>query len=695
MRTKRSSWSSFAALLFVAAGCTGKLDEDQQRSNLGGVTYGGVTYGGDGDGGGSGSDGGSGPDGSTVDAADADVDAPDADVDACDADVDAPDDADVDAPDDADVDADVDAPDRDAGIDASIDAPVDAPPDGPCVPQYDPEPTRPPEPPSLKPGPEPSGCYNICDLIDSGWISSSEVSQPTLDECNGVPPSPTMCFFSPYPDFFVGTNGCSVSHMMYGYLGDFRYDCPSDPYQQQILCDYAVSTLFPLPPLLDPVAWWPGEGSSPPPSNTSDEYTNPNPGGANRNLVVIGSSMLSTHNQVNNGPQCTPFDINGRVLTAMDDRRLKGSDFTASPAWLTRVPWLRVFRGARTGHTSGQVRNGTNNPATNDGCGQNWNQAVSPMQAGVDWLANKDNRLMITDGGLINDEKNVDGDNWPATLSGVVVCQALDEITPAINTLLDWDHWVMNWARAGWFEGRPPRWVRRQAPTVRLQRSTPGGKWKDALDEPANAVRPRCQYVVQVAGNGRMPASLAAVLRIGYNVSPLVRLWKNGPAGSPVPGNLTAIKDKYLGPPFVSKQIWLQYPYMDQAQVQIRGSDVGLFWPGGGANVIVQALGRQLTYTINAIDPGLRPRIKQVTDDLNELMFLRIGCPAANWAANHGPLVCARDAAMKPTVVVTRADYPGWGAADHQNTIKGGMPHESAAGANKLGAALVVADGLQ
>jgi hypothetical protein len=61
----------------------------------------------------------------------------------------------------------------------------------------------------------------------------------------------------------------------------------------------------------------------------------------------------------------------------------------------------------------------------------------------------------------------------------------------------------------------------------------------------------------------------------------------------------------------VSKQAWLQYPYMDSAQVAIRGSDVGLLWNGGAAGALVRAWGRNIALTINAIDPGLVPRIRQ------------------------------------------------------------------------------------
>ncbi|HEX8114903.1 MAG TPA: hypothetical protein VF516_44540 [Kofleriaceae bacterium] len=565
---------------------------------------------------------------------------------------------------------------------------------GSCTTSLAPEPPRPPDPdPQPDPGPAPDQCtYDTCQALASGQLGTSGVSQQTLDQCNGVSPAPSSCVFTPYPSFYLGENGCSVSEPSAGDLGNFRFDCPTDPYEQQALCEFALATLQPVPPQIDPTPWEPGvgSGSGSGSGSVSDDFQNPNPGNANRNVVVIGSSMLATHNQVNNGPQCARFDINGRVLTAADDRNLVGNDFTASPAWSTRVPWLRVFRGARTGHKSGDVRSGTMNTPTPDTCGQNWNQNVSPMTAGVNWFAGKSNRLMITDGGLINDQKNVAGQSWTDTLASIVTCQALDRATGLINTLLDWDHWVQNWGWAGWLENR--RWVWRQAPTVRLQRTSPVGGWAQALDAPANMRRPRCQFVVQIRGNGRMPAALPAVLAIGKDVTPLERLWRNGPAGSPVPGNLTAIKQAYVG---VSKQAWLQYPYMDSAQVAIRGSDLGLLWNGGAAGALVRAWGRNIALRINAIDPGIAPRIRQVTDDLNELMYISIGCNgAAAFAANHPARVCQRDAAMNPIVVITQSNFAGWGAGDHQDTIIGGMPHESAAGANKLGAALVAADAL-
>jgi hypothetical protein len=49
---------------------------------------------------------------------------------------------------------------------------------------------------------------------------------------------------------------------------------------------------------------------------------------------------------------------------------------------------------------------------------------------------------------------------------------------------------------------------------------------------------------------------------------------------------------------------------------------------------------------------------------------------------------------MAPRVVITQDNFAPWGPADHQTTVAGGMPHESAAGANKLGAAIVAADAL-
>lgn len=634
MWRKRLGYRPFAAALVVAAGCSGHFSDDGKSANVVVVGSGEV------DAGTIGSDGGPGSDGGIV------------------------------MP-----------PDAGSGS-------------GSCMATYEPPPPAPPDPPNppVDPGPEPDQCtYDICEALASGQLSPSQVSQPTLDECNGVSPAPSTCTFTPVSNFFDGAGGCNVVEQTYGDLGDYRYDCPTDPYEQQALCAYAVSTLSPIPAQIDPELWGGGAGSgSGSGSQTSpNEYTNPMPNGANRNVVVIGSSMLATHNQVNNGPKCWGMHpTNGTVLTSADDRGLVGSDFRASPAWHTRVPWLKVFRGARTGHTSDNVVNATSNPRTNDGCGYNWNENASPMNAGIAWFAGKNNRLMITDGGLINDQENVDGHSWPETLSGIVVCQALDNATGAVNTLLDWDHWAMNWF---WNTCRQNgRVVARQAPQVVLQRSVPGaGKtWADALDI-NNVVRPRCQYVIKVRGNCRMPLTLNAVLAVAKDVSPLKRLWPGVPANNPVKLNLAAIKAAYVG---VSKQIWVQYPYMEKAQVAIRGSDAALFWPGGAGAALIRAIGRNTMLTMDAIDNTLKPRMKQVTDDLNELMYDQAGCPAAQWAKSHGAIVCQRDNAMNPIVVITESDFAMWGAADHQNTIIGGMPHESPAGANKIGAAIVTAD---
>jgi hypothetical protein len=262
----------------------------------------------------------------------------------------------------------------------------------------------------------------------------------------------------------------------------------------------------------------------------------------------------------------------------------------------------------------------------------------------------------------------------------------MQQLTPALNAVLNTEHAALN-----------PRGVRvngvrmaRQAPTVRFVRQVPVGVWGGALDLAANQRAGRCWYAT-TRGNGRNPVVTLGLLgKVEKEVPPLVRLWTGGPPGSPVPGNLTAIKNAYTA--INVKQVWLQYPYMDTANVVLRGSDLALLWPGV-ARKLIDRWG-PAPITIPAIDAGLRPRIRQVSDDLNKLMYDTIGCNAvAAYAAGHAPLVCAR-AGRAPLVVITRDAFPGWGPGDHQTTIIGGMPHENAAGANKLGAAIVAADAL-
>lgn len=397
--------------------------------------------------------------------------------------------------------------------------------------------------------------------------------------------------------------------------------------------------------------------------------------------------MMSTHNQANNGAMCNPGNAQ-RPETTSDQRGLRGNDFRASPAWNTRVPWRLAFAGGRTGFTSDDVRGAAANKA--DACGNPWGMAQPPMTAGVNWFAGKTNKLMITDGGLINNQESTTG-GWSNTLEGLVTCQAIERAVPLVNGLLDAEHRVLNPNPLGLRVNG--RWRARNPPRMRLARTVPQGGWAGALDLPANVRQPRCRLSVMVQGNGRIPRrTMNALARVGKDVPPLIRLWTGGPPMSPVPGNLTAIKNAYTP---VSKQVWLQYPYMDQARVTVRGSDLGLLFNGRVAQKLLDAWGRNAALGINAIDPGSVPRIRQVTDDLNKLMYDSIGCNAvAAFAAGHVARVCARDAARNPLVVITQDNFAGWGPGDHQDTIVGGMPHESAAGANKLGAAIVAADRL-
>lgn len=86
-----------------------------------------------------------------------------------------------------------------------------------------------------------------------------------------------------------GITAPSVSEPSAGNLGNFRFDCPTDPYEQQALCAFALATLQPLPPQIDPTPWQPGvgSGSGSGSGSPSDDFQNPNPGSANRNVVVI------------------------------------------------------------------------------------------------------------------------------------------------------------------------------------------------------------------------------------------------------------------------------------------------------------------------------------------------------------------------------------------------------------------------
>jgi hypothetical protein len=290
-------------------------------------------------------------------------------------------------------------------------------------------------------------------------------------------------------------------------------------------------------------------------------------------------------------------------------------------------------------------------------------------------------KFMITDGGLINDQKSVGGGSWSTTLSAIVACNAMEALEGPINDFLDFEHRQLNPAT---FKENG-KTVNRKPPRAKFVRQMAVGEWADALDIPEGMRAARCWYET-FQGNGINPVQTINVLdHVEKEIPPLIRLWVGAAAG--VADDLAAIKTMYKDA--AVKQIWLQYPYMDQAQVVLRGTDLKLLW-----NVVSPILHQRwnAAVTISAIDPGLQPRIRQVSDDLNQLMFTQIGC--VGFAAAHGPMVCARDAAGKPVVVVTRSAYPGWAAADHQTTVIGGMPHESPSGADKLGAGINAADAL-
>jgi len=349
---------------------------------------------------------------------------------------------------------------------------------------------------------------------------------------------------------------------------------------------------------------------------------------------------------------------------------------SADDGW--RAQWTRGLALGRTGYASGNIIA----TAGNDSCGNAWNEQFPPARAGITWLATLGDidKLMITDGGLINDQQSVGGGSWSDTLSAMVACNAMEALEGPINQFLDFEHRQLNPATFK-EKGKP---VNRKSPRVKFVRQMPAGVWADALDVPAGMRAARCWYET-FQGNGINPEQTINVLdHVEKRVPALIRLWVGAAPG--VADNLTAIKDLYKDAGV--KQFWVQYPYMDQAQVVLRGTDLKLLW-----NVVSPILHQRWNaqVTIPAVDPGLAPRIRQVSDDLNQLMFTQAGC--AGFAAAHGPVVCSRNAG-KPSVVVTRSAYPGWGPADHQTTVIGGMPHESPAGADKLGAGINAADAL-
>src|SRR6185312_4880416 len=102
--------------------------------------------------------------------------------------------------------------------------------------------------------------------------------------------------------------------------------------------------------------------------------------------------------------------------------------------------------------------------------------------------------------------------------------------------------------------------------------------------------------------------------------------------------NLRAIKAKFRN---TSKQIWLQYPYMDQATVTVNIDDIAIYWGGEIAKELIDVFGANKTIMIGAIDPLLQKRVARVSDDLNAFMYSTIGCGA--YAQGHGPVVCESD----------------------------------------------------
>jgi hypothetical protein len=408
----------------------------------------------------------------------------------------------------------------------------------------------------------------------------------------------------------------------------------------------------------------------------ANEFQNRRPGPyGDRDVLVLGSSMMSTHNQTKNGAECS------KASTQADRRGLIGNDFLASPGYHTRVPWRRALALGRTGFSTGDV---TGAPVGKlDACKNPWPGPGSPAAIGLQWFQRIGihRGLMITEGGLINDQTSRAG-GWAQTLAGIVQCSAMKQAEGALNILLAAEHAALN---PGFNNLAPPTvsWV----PIAPPQR-----RWNQILDLNANEADGGCVYKA-VAGGGRNPNRTIGWLNgIKKTISPLNRLWNGVPANDPVRLNLTALRNQYFNASI--KQVWLQYPYMDQAEVALRGRDLRLVL-GVLPAWFVDAWGRNLI-TIAAVDPVLRPRVRQVTDDLNGLMWDAIGCggPGAAWAPGHPAKVCARAPNNAPMVVITQDAFPGWGAADHQNTAIGGMPHESAAGANKMGAAIVAADRL-
>lgn len=146
-----------------------------------------------------------------------------------------------------------------------------------------------------------------------------------------------------------------------------------------------------------------------------------------------------------------------------------------------------------------------------------------------------------------------------------------------------------------------------------------------------------------VAGGGlNPPGVIGARNGVKVDVPPLIRLWNGVPANHPVRVNLTRLRGDYVKAGI--KQVWLQSPYMDQAQLAITGKELALLFPAVPGTIINAWGGAVVTFS--EVRLAVRPRIRQVTDDLDGLMWDSIGCAApplgAAFAAVHGARVCER-----------------------------------------------------
>src|SRR3569623_638499 len=124
------------------------------------------------------------------------------------------------------------------------------------------------------------------------------------------------------------------------------------------------------------------------------------------------------------------------------------------------------------------------------------------MEVGID-----SNSLMITDGGLINEQQTITDKCWSVSGTGIVKCQAMAEAVPSINEAL---------AAAHAIENEPEVLLKGKGfvldpPTVKLERWSPTGDWADALDIQAGAFA-NCRYKVR-KGNGINPRLMDTIAR--------------------------------------------------------------------------------------------------------------------------------------------------------------------------------------